>query len=137
MGLEPTRLYEVFEQQKKEEVGWKSPFEIFYGRKSNELLHDGKSSEDFDVEIVSTKLPTQSEYLNKQNRQKTGEMDQKKVMSEWPSLMVEKHASKNIYKADNPGEKVFVRIGKKRGKFVKRDTALAGTAKKNIKTIPT
>ena len=52
-------------------------------------------------------------------------------------LMVEKHASKNIYKAYNPGEKVFVRIGKKRGKFAKRDTALAGTVEKNIKTIPT
>ena len=58
--------------------------EISYGRKSNELLHDGKSSDDFDVDIVSIKIPTQSEYLNKQNRQKTGEMQQKKLMSEWP-----------------------------------------------------
>ena len=58
--------------------------EISYERKSNELLHDGKSSEDFDVDIVSIKIPTQSEYLNKQNRQKTGEMQQKKLMSEWP-----------------------------------------------------
>ena len=58
--------------------------EISYGRKSIELLHDGKSSEDFDVDIVSIKIPTQSEYLNKQNRQKTGEMQQKKLMSEWP-----------------------------------------------------
>ena len=53
----------MFEQRGKEELGWKSPFEIYYGRKSNELLNDGKSSEDFDIDIVSTKLPSQSEYL--------------------------------------------------------------------------
>ena len=28
-------------------------------------------------------------------------------------LMVEKHARKNIYKTYNPGENVYVRIGKK------------------------
>ena len=63
LGYEPTRLYEVFEQWQKGELGWKSPFEIYYWRKSNELLNDGKSSEDFDIDIVSTKLPSQSEYL--------------------------------------------------------------------------
>ena len=54
----------MFEQQlKKEELGWKSPFEIYYERKSNKLLNDGKSIEDFDIDIVSTKIPLQSEYL--------------------------------------------------------------------------
>ena len=48
--------------EKKEELGWKSPFEICYERKSSELLNDRKSSEDFDIDIVSTKLPLQSEY---------------------------------------------------------------------------
>ena len=51
------------DNEKKEELGWKSPFEIYYGRKSNELLNNGKSSEDFKIDIVSTKLPSQSEYL--------------------------------------------------------------------------
>ena len=45
-------------------------------------------------------------------------------------LMVAKHAHKNIYKTYNPGEKVFVRIGKKRGKFAKRHKVLAGTVEK-------
>ena len=48
--------------EKKEELGRKSPFEICYERKSSELLNDRKSSEDFDIDIVSTKLPLQSEY---------------------------------------------------------------------------
>ena len=58
--------------EKKEELGWKSPFEIYYGRKSNELLNDGKSSEDFDIDIVTTKLSSQSEYLQ-QAKQKSSE----------------------------------------------------------------
>ena len=49
--------------EKEEELGWKSSFEVYYGRKSHELSNDGKSSEDFDTDIVSTKLPSQSEYL--------------------------------------------------------------------------
>ena len=49
--------------EKKEELEWKSPFEMFYEKKSSELLNDGKSSEDFDSDIVSTKLHSQTEYL--------------------------------------------------------------------------
>ena len=45
-------------------------------------------------------------------------------------LVVEKNVRKNIYKTYNPGEKIFVRIGKKRGKFTKRHKVLAGTAEK-------
>ena len=68
--------------EKKEELGWKSPFEICYERKSSELLNDRKSSEDFDIDIVSTKLPLQSEYRKQANRQKTREIQRKKMMSE-------------------------------------------------------
>ena len=53
----------MFEQRGKEELGWKSPFEIYYGRKSNKLLNDEKSNEDFDTDTVSTKLHSKSEYL--------------------------------------------------------------------------
>ena len=45
-------------------------------------------------------------------------------------LMVEKHAPKDIYKTYNPGDKFFVRIGEKRGKFAKRHKVLAGTVEK-------
>ena len=44
--------------------------------------------------------------------------------------MVEKHARKSLYETYNPGEKVFARIGKKRGKFAKRHKVLAGTMEK-------
>ena len=45
-------------------------------------------------------------------------------------LMVEKHARKNICKTYSPGEKVFIRIGKKRENFAKRHKVLTGTMEK-------
>ena len=41
-----------------------------------------------------------------------------------------KTCMKNIYKTYNPSQKVFLRIGKKRGKFVFADKAFAGTVEK-------
>ena len=40
--------------EKKEELEWISPFEMFYEK---------KSSEDFDIDIVSTELHSETEYL--------------------------------------------------------------------------
>ena len=86
------------DNEKKEELRWENPFEICYGRKSSELLNDGKSSEDFDIDIVSTKLPSQSEYLQQVKQTKDWENAAKKAGERMAKLMVEKHARKNIYK---------------------------------------
>ena len=99
--------------EKKEELGRKSPSEIYCWRKSNELLNDGESSEDFDIDIVSTKLPSQSEYLQQAKQTEDRRNAAKKADERMTKLMVEKHARKNIYKTYNPGERVFVIIGKK------------------------
>ena len=99
--------------EKKEELGWKSPFEFYYGRKSNKQLNDGKSSENFDIDIVSTKLPSQSEYLQQAKQTEDWRNAAKKADERMTRLMVEKRARKNIYKRYNPSENVFVRIGKK------------------------
>ena len=115
--------------EKKEELEWKSPFEMFYEKKSSELLNDGKSSEDFDSDIVSTKLHSQTEYLQQAKQTEDRRNSAEKADEQIAKLMVEKHARKNIYKAYNPDEKVFVRIGKKR-KFAKSHEILAGTVEK-------
>ena len=116
--------------EKKEELGRKSPSEIYCWRKSNELLNDGESSEDFDIDIVSTKLPSQSQYLQQAKQTEDRRNAAKKADERMTKLMVEKHARKNIYKTYNPGERVFVIIGKKRGKFAKRHKVLVGTVEK-------
>ena len=116
--------------EKKEELGRKSPSEIYCWRKSNELLNDGESSEDFDIDIVSTKLPSQSQYLQQAKQTEDRRNAAKKADERMTKLIVEKHARKNIYKTYNPGERVFVIIGKKRGKFAKRHKVLVGTVEK-------
>ena len=67
---------------------------------------------------------------NKQNRQRTWRNAAKKADERMTKLTLEKHARKNIYKTYSPGEKVFGRIGKKGGKFVKRHKSLAGIVEK-------
>ena len=95
------------------------------------MLNDGKSSEDFDIDIVvSTKLPSQSEYLQQAKQTEDWRNVAKIADERMAKLMVEKHVRKNIYKTYNPGEKIFVRIEKKRGKFVKRHKVLTATVGK-------
>ena len=52
-------------------------------------------------------------------------------------LMVEKNVRKNIYKTYNPGEKIFVRIGKKEENSPKDIKYWEKPWKKDIKTIRT
>ena len=108
------------DNEKKEELGWENPFEICYGRKSSELLNDGKSSEDFDIDIVSTKLPSQSEYLEQTKQTEDWKNASEKIDERMAKLMEEKRARKNSYKTYNPGENVFVRIEKKKRKICQK-----------------
>ena len=97
------------------------------------MLNDGKSSEDLNSGIISTKLPTQSEYLQQEKQTEDWRNAAKKADERMVKLMVEKHARKSIYKTYTPGEKVFVRIGKKRENFAKGHKALTGTVEKKYK----
>ena len=76
-----------------------------------------KSREDFDIDIVSTKLPLQSEYLEQTKQTDDWKNASEKIDERMAKLMEEKRARKNIYKTYNPGENVFVRIGKKKRKI--------------------
>ena len=101
------------EQRKKEERGWKSPFEIYYGRKSREFLNDAKA-----VKISTlTLFPLQSEYLEQTKQTEDWKNASEKIDERMAKLMEEKRARKNIYKTYNPGENAFVRIGKKKRKI--------------------
>ena len=94
------------------------------------MLNDGKNIEDFDIDIVSIKLPSQSEYLQQSKQTEDWRNAAKKADERMARLIVEKHARKNIYKTYNPNENVFVRIGKNI-KYGQEPW------KKGIKTMPT
>ena len=92
------------------------------------MLNGGKSNEDFDIDIFSTKLPSQSEYLQQAKQTEDWRNAGKKADEQMAKFMVQKHVCKNIYKTYLQSRwESFVRIGKKRGKFAKRHKVLAGT----------
>ena len=86
-----------------------------------------KKIADLDIDTDSTKLPWQSEYLQQEKQTEDWINPARKADERLAKLMVEKQARKNIYKTYNSGEKIFLKIGKKRGKLAKRDKVLAGT----------
>ena len=80
----------------------------------------------------------QSEYLQQTKQTEDWRNAAKKADERMAKLMVEKHARKNIYKTYNPGENVYVRIGKKNRYNLPKDIKCWQEPwKKDIKTIPT
>ena len=55
--------------EKGEELSWKSPFEIYHGRNANDLVHDGECFP-VDIEALSTTVTTENDY-----RQQAEQMD--------------------------------------------------------------
>ena len=47
--------------EKREELGWKSPFEIYFGQKSNELANAGRDH-DNTISIRKTLLPKEKDF---------------------------------------------------------------------------
>ena len=86
-----------------------------------------KKIADLDIDTDSTKLPWQSEYLQQEKQTEDWINPAGKADERLAKLMVEKQARKNTYKTYNSGEKIFLKIWKKRGKLAKRDKVLAGT----------
>ena len=116
--------------EKREELAWKSPFEIYYGRKNNELLHDGRSYTP-NIETVSTAGPTRDNFESQAEQSKTWRKQAKTADERMEKVMLDKHARRNTYKIYHVGDKVFIRIGKKRGKITKSYRVLPGRITKS------
>ena len=50
--------------EKREELGWKSVFEIYYGRKPSELLNDWKSHNKTFTFQIQLDLPNKTSRIN-------------------------------------------------------------------------
>ena len=101
--------------EKREELGWKSPFEIYFERKSNELqLKQWLKPHIFTMRLIKVhvRMITQGEKKNIKTRQLAQEKNAKR-----DERMMKAHARKNNYVMYQEGDKVFVRTGKKEGKY--------------------
>ena len=118
-------------QEKKEELGWKSAFEIYFGRKVNELKNEGKNH-DNTIHLAKTKdlLRKILETRNNTNqwRKKTGEADLR--MAE---RMTENDTHRNVYKIYKSGDKVFVPVVSKRCRSTTKHSVLTRIILKRYK----
>ena len=83
--------------EKREKLGWKSPFEIYYGRKSNELVNAGLA---YDVHVsikVATKLSKKNFTAHEKKREPWRENAQK-ASDRLDNRIKNGHERKNSYK---------------------------------------
>ena len=50
-------------QEKRKELGWKSAFQIYFGRKVNELKSEGKNH-DKTIHLAKTVRPSKKDFRN-------------------------------------------------------------------------
>lgn len=117
---------------KREELSWKSAFEIYFGRKANELVTEGEKK-DKTIYTARTIAPSTKDFRNQ--RQNTSLLREKasKADKRMAQRMMEKDARKNIYKTYESGDKVFVRVGSKRRGSTMKHRVLAGKILKRNK----
>ena len=119
-------------QEKKEELGWKSAIEIYFRRKVNELKNERKNH-DKTIYIAETVGPSRKDFRNQkyntnQWRKKAREADPR--MTE---RMLEKDTGRNVYKIYKSDGNVFVRVGSKRCRSTTKHSVLTGTNLKRYK----
>ena len=132
--VENLRCYQrCLNNNKREELGWKSAFEVYYGRKSNELVkarHPPGTKQSWGEKL----MPPSTSDFKKQNDQR--EKRRNKAFQQGKRLddrMLKNHAKQHLYKTYKPGEKVFVRFGNKKGRVNKTPKVLEGTILERFK----
>ena len=93
--------------EKREELGWKSPFEIYFGRKANELLNKGQNCDDT-IDTSKYTIPSAKDYQDQLKRAKKWRREAKKANDRIARRTLDSHARKNTYKLYKRGYKEFV-----------------------------
>lgn len=101
--------------EKREELSWKSAFEIYFGRKANELINEGKNYND-SIDTASTIKPSTKDFSNQKEQANQWRNLASKADSRMAKRMMEKDARKNKYRTYKPGDRVFIRVGGKKSR---------------------
>ena len=80
--------------EKREELSWKSSFEIYYGRTANELGHDGKCFP-ADIETLSTRVPTENNSRQQAKQMNNWRKSAKAADDRMAKVKLKKHTRKN------------------------------------------
>lgn len=111
---------------KREELGWRSPFEVYFGRKSNEMLKCGISERQGTPEIATALPGSKNDYQKSEERiknlRKDAHCNDKRIAERTVQYYKKKHAC-STYKVH---EKVLIRYGKRGKRASKRQYVLLG-----------
>ena len=121
----------ILNEECKEELGWRSPFEIYYGRKSNQLVKASLDCVDSDDNIVTT-APKKRELACHLKKVKKFRRRAKLYSKKLNDRMVKSHKRRHKAETFKVKEHVLVRYRlQKGGKLV-----VKGTVVKKRKTNP-
>jgi len=85
------------QRKEREELGWKSPFEIYFGRKSNELVNAG-SAYDRLIATEEVQNPTKLDRNQHKKKIESWRENASKASDRLDKRMKRSHAKKYSYK---------------------------------------
>ena len=117
------KYMKCFCQEKREELGWKSAFEIYFGRKVNELKNEGRNH-DKTIHLAKTVGPSKKDFRNQKHNTKQWSKKTREANLRMAERMMEKDTHRNVYKIYKSGDKVFVHVGAKRCRSATKHSVL-------------
>ena len=119
-------------QEKREELGWQSAFEIQFGRKANELKNEGKNH-DKTIHLAKTVGPSTEDFRNQKHNTNQWRKKAREADLRMTERMMEKDFLRNVYKIYKSGDKVFLRVDSKRYRSLTKYSVLNGIILKRYK----
>ena len=119
-------------QEKREELGWKSAFGIYFGRKINELKNEGKNH-DKTIHLEKTVGPSTKDFGNQKHNTNQWRKKAREADLRMAERMMEKDTLRNVYKICKSGDKFSVRLGSKRCRSTTKHSVLTKTILKPCK----
>ena len=125
----------ILNEESKEELGWKSPFQVYFGRKSN-ILVKASLENMADLNDCIMKAPKRKDYRRHFKKVKKLRERAQLYSKRMNERMVRRHARLHNIPAYKRGDEVFVRYRQdRRGSITpKRRIVLKGTVLKKSKT---
>ena len=83
--------------EKREELGWKSSFEIYFGRKSNELVNAELTYDGY-VSVEITSKPSKKNFTAHEKKRESWRENPQKASDRFGDRTKKSHERKNSYK---------------------------------------
>ena len=90
------KVYEMLKPGEKEELDWKSAFEIYFGRKGNELKN-GEKNHDKAIHLAKTAGPSTKDFRNQKHNTNQWRKKKREADLRMAERMMEKDTRRTVY----------------------------------------